>query len=145
MTLPVTAYPAVLLDTNVIIDLFLQRQPLVEDANTLVLLIEDGKLQASLCANTVTTVDYLLAGALGRQAAKGHIKRLLKYFDIAPVNRAVLHDAAESNLKDFEDAVIAESAKSSSIPTIITRNGKDFAGCGLNVYSPGEWLAGYAT
>lgn len=135
------AQPAVLLDTNIIIDLFLQRQPFVEDANTLVLLIEDGKLQASLCANTLTTVDYLLAGALGKQVARGHIKRILKIFDIAPVNRAVLHNAAESTLNDFEDAVIAESAKASGIATLITRNGKDFKGCGLNVYSPSQWLA----
>ena len=132
---------AVLLDTNIIIDVFLKRQPFAQDADSLVLLIEDGKLQASLCANTVTTVDYLLSGALGKLVARGHIRRLLKTFDIAPVNRAVLHEAAESNLKDFEDAVIAESAKASGIPTIITRNGKDFKGCGLNVYSPAEWLA----
>jgi len=119
----------------------LQRQPFVEAANTLVLLIEDGKLNASLCANSVTTVDYLLAGGLGKLVARGHIKRLLKIFDIAPVNCSVLHTAAESSPKNFEDAVIAESAKASGIPTIITRNGKDFVGCGLNVYSPSQWLA----
>lgn len=133
--------PAVLLDTNIIVDVLLRRQPFVQEADALLLLVEDGKLQASLCANSVTTVDYLLSGAIGKPASRGHIKRLLKTFDIAPVNRAVLHNAAESTLKDFEDAVIAESAKSSGIPTIITRNGKDFVGCGLNVYSPGEWLA----
>ena len=130
-----------MLDTNVIIDLFLQRQPFAEDANTLVLLIEDGKLQASLCATTVTTVDYLVASAMGKVVARSQILRLLKTFDIATVNRKVLQDAADSKLKDFEDAVIAESAKASGIPTIITRNGKDFVGCGLNVYSPSQWLA----
>ena len=139
-----TLATAVLLDTNVVIDLFLQRQPFAEDANTLVLLIEDGKLQASLCATTVTTVDYLLAGALGKPMARTQVLRLLKTFDIAAVNRRVLQDAAESKLKDFEDAVIAESAKASGIPTIITRNGKDFLGCGLNVYSPSQWLAASA-
>ena len=139
-----TLATAVLLDTNVIIELFLQRQPFAEDANTLVLLIEDGKLQASLCATTVTTVDYLLAGALGKPMARTQVLRLLKTFDIAAVNRRVLQDAAESKLKDFEDAVIAESAKASGITTIITRNGKDFLGCGLNVYSPSQWLAASA-
>lgn len=138
-----TGFSTVLLDTNIFIDVFLQRQPFAQDADSLILPIEDGKLQASLCANTLTTVDYLLSGALGKQVARGHIKRLLKTFDIAPVNRRVLQDAAESNLKDFEDAVIAESAKASGIPTMITRNGKDFVGCGLNVYSPGEWLAAF--
>ena len=139
-----TLATAVLLDTNVVIDLFLQRQPFAEDANTLVLLIEDGKLQASLCATTVTTVDYLLAGALGKPMARTQVLRLLKTFDIAAVNRRVLQDAAESKLKDFEDAVIAESAKASGITTIITRNGKDFVGCGLTVYSPRQWLAANA-
>jgi predicted nucleic acid-binding protein len=136
-----TISSAVLLDTNVIIDLFLQRQPFVDDANTLVLLVEDGIVKASLCANTLTTVDYLLSGSLGKLAARGHVKRLLKAFDIAPVNRRVLQDAVESNLKDFEDAVIAESAKAVGIPALITRNAKDFVGCGLRVYSPAEWLA----
>ena len=140
-----TAPPGVLLDTNVIIDVFLQRQPFAQDADKLILLVEDGKLQASLCANSVTTVDYLLSGALGKAVARKHILRLLKTFDIAPVNRAVLHDAAQSKLKDFEDAVIAQSVIASGIPTIITRNGKDFVGCGLHVYSPAEWLAGNAT
>ena len=139
-----TSATAVLLDTNVIIDLFLQREPFAEDANTLVLLIEDGKLQGSLCATTVTTVDYLLSSALGKAIGRSQILRLLKTFDIATVNRRVLQDAADSKLKDFEDAVIAESAKASGIPTIITRNGRDFAGCGLNVYSPRQWLAANA-
>ena len=136
-----TLATAVLLDTNIIIDLFLLRQPFVEDANALVLLVEDGKLQASLCATSVTAVDCLLARELGKVSARAHVLRLLKTFDIAAVNRRVLQDAAESQLKDFEDAVISESAKASGIPTIITRNGKDFVGCGLRVYSPSQWLA----
>lgn len=44
-------------------------------------------------------------------------------------------------MRDFEDAVIAEAAKASGIASIITRHGQDFVGCGLQVYSPGEWLA----
>ena len=105
------------------------------------MLVEDGKLQASLCANSTTTADYLLYGALGKAIAHEHILRLLKTFDIAPVNRAVLHDAAQSKLKDFEHAFIVQSAIASGIPAIVTRKGKDFVGCGLNVYSSSEWLA----
>ena len=80
------------------------------------LLIEDGKLQASLCANIFTTVDYLLFGTPGKQVFRCHTARLLKTFDAAPVNRAVLHNAAESCLKDFE-------------------------ACGFHVYSLRGWLA----
>ena len=136
-----TAPPTVLLDSNIIINGFLQRQPFAQDADKRILLVEDGKLQTSLCANSTTTADYLLYGALGKAIAHEHIFRLLKTFDIAPVNRAVLHDAAQSKLKDFDYAVIAQSAVASGISAIITRNGNDFVGCGLNVYSPCEWLA----
>lgn len=57
------------------------------------------------------------------------------------VNRAVLHEAALSGLKYFEDAVIVASAANRGVPTIITRNGTNFRDCALQIYSPRQWLA----
>lgn len=133
---------SVLIDTNVVLDLLLARSPFAEDANAIFLRIEDGHLQACLCATTIATIDYFVASQLGQAAAREHIARLLQTFEIAQVNRAVLHAAVNSKLKDFEDAVLAESGKAIGAQTLITRNGKDFKACGLQVYSPREWLAG---
>jgi predicted nucleic acid-binding protein len=132
---------SVLLDTNVVVDLLLERQPFLADAEAIILQVEDGKLKAYLCANSLTTIDYLVSDLLGKAASRVQMKRLLEYFDIAHVNRAVLHEAAHSGMKDFDDAVIVASAASSGVPTIITRNGKDFRDCALQIYSPRQWLA----
>ena len=63
------------------------------------------------------------------------IQFLMSLCDVADANKRVLLAALAAPMKDFEDAVIAESAKASGIPAIITRNGKNFKGCSLNVYS----------
>lgn len=83
----------------------------------------------------------MVAGALGAMASRQHLGRLLALFDVAPVNRAVLGNALKSRQKDFEDAVLAEAARACGARVIITRNAKDFAHCGLPIYTPREWLA----
>ena len=134
----------VLVDTNVVIDLLVEREPYVREAVEIFQLLESGKVKASVCATTVTTVDYLATESVGTGPSRKLIDFLMALCDVADVNKRVLLAALSSPMKDFEDAVIAESAKASGIPTIITRNGKDFVDCGLNVYSPRQWLAASA-
>jgi len=61
---------------------------------------------------------------------------VLSILDGAPVNRAVLERAARSEIDDFEDAVIAESARQVHARVILTRNERDFARSLIPVYSP---------
>lgn len=131
----------VLFDTNVVLDVLLARKPFAVDSNACFLQVEDGQLRGYLGATTVTTIDYLLSSALGAASSRQHMGRLLNLFDVASVNRAVLTAALGSKQKDFEDAVLAEAARAAGVQAIITRNAKDFLGCGLNVYTPKEWLA----
>ena len=132
----------VLFDTNVVLDVLLAREPFAAASNACFLQVEDGQVSGFLGATTVTTLDYLVSSALGATKSRQHVLRLLHLFDVAHVNRAVLTAAASSTLKDFEDAVLSEAARASGVQTIITRNAKDFVGCGLGVYRPLEWLAG---
>ena len=131
----------ILLDTNVVIDMLVKREPFANDALEIFELIESGDVKAHVCATTVTTVDYLVTKFVGSAQSRKLITFLMSLCDVADVSKRVLQAALDAPMSDFEDAVIAESAKASGIPTIITRNSKDFVGCGLNVYSPGEWLA----
>ena len=133
----------VLIDTNVILDVLLDRQPFAEHATQIVWQIESGEINGFLCATTLTTIDYFVSDALSKATSKLHIQKLLKTFEIAPVTRSVLQSAADSKLKDFEDAVLVEAARTCGIQSIITRNVKDFKGCGLLVLTPKEWLAGH--
>lgn len=133
--------PAVLLDTNVILDALLKRELFVDDARQILQRVEQGELTAFVCATTITTIDYLAAKTLGAKASRKLLSVLLDLCDVAPVTRAVITDAIASPLADFEDAVLCHAAINCGLNAVITRNGKDFRRSGLNIYSPKEWLA----
>lgn len=130
----------ILFDTNVIIDVFLDREPFSNDAAWLMAMVEKSDLTGFICATTVTTVHYLLAKVLGPPAALRHIRILLSLFNVAPVNRAVLEDAAASKFNDFEDAVLHSAAVHAGAEYIVTRNVGDFKKSSLPVFIPGDFI-----
>jgi len=131
----------VLFDTNVIVDLLLNRVPFADAAASLTAHVERGRLSGVVCATTITTVHYLVAKAVGSGAARAEVGKLLDLFEVAPVTRAVLESALEHRMGDFEDAVVHESAREASVEAIVTRDLGDFASGDLAVYSPAEFLS----
>ena len=128
----------VLFDTNVILDLMLDRVPFAEVSEHLVSSAESGVLTGCLGATTVTTIHYLTAKVLGSQRSLDEVRKLLVIFEIAPVNRLVLEKALDLGFSDFEDAVLHEAARQVGAEAIVTRNQEDFASSEIPVYSPEE-------
>lgn len=116
-----------MVDTNVVLDVLLKRQPFVWNSSLILDAVEKSQVSGYLCATTVTTLDYLLNKALPRKTATEMISKLLTLFEIAPVNRSVLENALSSRMKDYEDAALAESASICGCDLIVTRNIQDFA------------------
>ena len=59
------------MDTNVVLDVLLEREPFVQAAVDVFCLAEHSRIQAFLCATTITTIDYLLMRSL--PAAKARV------------------------------------------------------------------------
>lgn len=129
-----------LFDTNVILDVLLDREPFSDDAAYLFSKVENSEMIGYICATTVTTIHYLAVKAVGARTASDHIRTLLSLFIIAPVNRLVLENALSSNFRDFEDAVIHEAARHAGADYIITRNLPDFRESQLPVFEPRECI-----
>lgn len=132
----------ILFDTNVVLDVLLQRQPFYSDAAKLLAKVELGELSGYLGATTLTTIHYLSTKVLGKTQARKEIDKLLLLFDVAPVNRNVLANAVRSPIGDYEDAVLHEAASALSLDGIVTRNIKDFKKATLSIYGPDELLRG---
>ena len=131
----------VLIDTNIILDLLLERPAFFAQARQISDLIEAGNCRAQICATTVTTIDYLARKQLGSKASKTVIAGLLDLYDIAPVTRATLQMALSSDMPDFEDAVLAYAAHQAGASAIITRNLRDFSKSPVRAYTPTQFLA----
>jgi predicted nucleic acid-binding protein len=128
----------VLFDTNIVLDVLIDRAPFAEAAVALFSAVEHGAVQGYLCGTTITTVHYLTARILGARRARDEIGKLMTLFEVAPVSRPVLESALAGDFADFEDAVLYQAACHSGAQAIVTRNLKDFQGAGLPVYSSVE-------
>jgi predicted nucleic acid-binding protein len=131
----------VLVDTNVVLDVLLQRQPHATDSTALLAAIERGELSGLLGATSVTTNHYLVTKSVGAGRARKHVSTLLELFGVAPVTEQVLRRALDADFVDYEDAVLHEAAAAAGADAIVTRNAADFRRARLPVYDPAKLLA----
>ena len=130
-----------LFDTNVLMDVLLERQPFVHESAKVMDQVVRGAVTGLIGATTVTTIFYLASREIGSKEAMRHIQKLMNLYEVASVTRSVLDAAITSNSPDFEDAVLAEAAHQAGAQAIITRNLKDFAHSPVRAYTPRQWLA----
>lgn len=131
----------VLFDTDVILDLLLNREPHSQFAALLIAEVERGAVTGYLCATSFTTIHYLSGKAASASVAERHVRDLLSLFEVATVNRAVLEGALEGGFRDFEDGATHEAGLRAGAEAIVTRNLGDYRKSSLPVYSPKDCLA----
>lgn len=131
----------VLFDTNVVLDALLDRDPWADAAVALFDRVESGDLVGHLGATTVTTVHYIASRYVGANAAEGIVRDLLRLFEVAPVNRAVLEGALDLGFADFEDAVLHEAGRLVGAGALTTRDPAGFLKGSLRVYAPDALVA----
>lgn len=128
-----------LIDTNIVLDVMLARQPFVTDSSVVLAAVEKSLCRGLLCAAAVTTIHYIARREIGTQQSLKRISELLSIFEIAVVNRSVLLSATNRDFSDFEDAVLHESALHAGADCIVTRNLVDFRASLIPVYSPAQF------
>jgi predicted nucleic acid-binding protein len=130
----------VMVDTNVILDVWLLREPYWKESATLVSWVEQGKLAGYLCPTTITTLHYLGKSALGEKQARVLLGQLLDIFNVGVLTPEIFRDALSSRITDFEDAVIEAVSLATEVDLIATRNLKDFRRSRVHAKSPAQLL-----
>jgi predicted nucleic acid-binding protein len=129
----------VLIDTNIILDIVLERQPFIKQARRVLQTAQAG-IVLFLTATTITDLYYITRKARGREIALSFIADLLQFVEVAGVDKDVIMQALRSDIADFEDAIQESAAKSQSINVIVTRNETDFENSVLEIHSPESFL-----
>ena len=118
----------ILFDTNVVLDVLLDRQPYVAASAAAWAVVETGALEGMLAAHAVTTIHYLVRKESGNVKARRIVSAILRVFGVAPVDGAVIQEALQLHFSDFEDAVTAAAARVAGCECIVTRDPKGFRG-----------------
>ena len=135
----------VLIDTDVILDSFFDREPFSEFSTEILNLCEQKKLNGFTTPVIISNVYYLLRKSAKHQIIIEKIKQLLTIIDIVKMDKNVVLSALNSEFKDFEDALQNFSAiENGNIKIILTRNIKDFSKSKLAVLTPETYLKGKA-
>lgn len=130
-----------MIDTNLFLDVLLQREPFYTDSRAVLELCERQKVSGFLSASSVTDLFYLVRRQLHSvelaYRALGSILNIVKVLTVT--NEDVLN-AYLQHASDFEDCLLATCAKANHCDAIVTRNKKDFLTFGITLFSPEELL-----
>lgn len=129
----------VLIDTNVIIDGLQSRKGFLEDAGQVMLRAYD--YDGYITANSLADIFYLQHRFFhDKKKAKQSITDLTKLFGIIDTTGNDCRNALRSEMNDFEDAILMESALREDIDVIVTRNTKDFKKSTIKICTPVEFF-----
>jgi predicted nucleic acid-binding protein len=92
----------VLVDTNVVLDFLLEREPFLQDADALFQAIASGQVVSYVSATTLTDIFYIARRQTHSvERARQAVSMTLAVMEICSVDRAVLEVALTSGLTDF--------------------------------------------
>jgi len=130
-----------LIDTCVIIDALQNREPFAQEAQQIFFTIANKHATGYISAKSVLDIYYLIHRSThSDEATRKILKTLLGLFDILDTTQLDCRQALSSDISDYEDAVMCETAKRCDVDCIVTRNQKDYAKSEVTVYSPAEFL-----
>lgn len=125
----------VLVDTNIILDFLLEREPFLQDAETLFQAISFGQLVGYVTATTLTDIFYIARRhTQSFERAKQAVEIALATMEVCTVNRTVLEIALTSGIPDFEDSVQVASAVTEGLDAIVTRD-NNFISSSIPIFS----------
>ena len=132
----------VLVDTNIILDALLHRDPFYEDSRAVYELVEQGQIIGCVSSSAVTDVFYIAYKEL-KDSNKVYslIDDIARLFTIVPVLESTIKAALALRWEDFEDAVQFTAARESGAEYIITRNMSGYETAALHCVSPGAFIA----
>jgi predicted nucleic acid-binding protein len=126
----------ILFDTNVVLDVLLDRKPHAEASAAAWAAVETGVVEGMLAAHALTTIHYLIQREIGGVKASRIISSILRVFGVAAVDGTVLQEALQLSFPDFEDAVTAAAARQARCDCIVTRDPKGFRGSPVRSLTP---------
>ena len=130
-----------LIDTDVILDFFFDRQPFADNAARILSLCESKSIEGFITPVICCNLYYLLRQTAKHERVIEKLGQLLNIVYVLSMDRDIVLQALSSGFNDFEDALQHFAAlQSRKIDVILTRNVKDFAKSKLGVMTPEGYL-----
>lgn len=116
----------VFIDSDIILDFLLSREPFFNDALNLFLIKENKKFDLITSSIIISNVYYISRKLISQKILIEALKNLTSIINIVDSKSVHINSALQSGFSDFEDAVQYFTAIENKCTFLITRNTKDY-------------------
>jgi predicted nucleic acid-binding protein len=131
----------VFLDTDVLLDVFLAREPHHTTSLRLLTVLRQKDTACYTSSLALANMNYILSKAKGRDYALGRLRSLRRMVDVASIGQTTVDSALSTPHKDFEDSLQMHCALENGIETLVTRNVRDYPKSKVLVLDPNQYLS----
>lgn len=128
----------VLIDSNVLLDICFEKGEYYKLSYGAILRLVMNQVDCYILSSCITDVFYILNKYFTKAEAKRKVLSLINLCDVLSIGEKEICLALESNVEDYEDAVVESCAYNNRCDYILTRNIKDFANSKVKPISPKE-------
>ena len=132
--------PRLLIDTDIVLDVLLDRKPWADDATTLLDAIAKDRAVGYVASHAVTTVHYVVRRGRSQATATPAVSDLLQVVTVVPLGNPDFQRALSLGVKDYEDAVQVAACLQIGADYLVTRNARDDRGAPVATRTAGEVL-----
>lgn len=134
-----------LIDTNVVLDVLLRREPFSKTAAEVLNLTQRDDVREYVSASAITDIYYIANKQMkDRDAVRDLLKRLLMIVSVAAVSEREIQNALNLAWGDFEDSVQYSVALLNEMDGIVTRNPSDYQETNMRIWLPEQALELFA-
>ena len=131
----------ILIDTNVILDYLISREPFTDTAESILRFCFQQKCAGYLAAHSVTNIFYILRKQFPASERKKMLIELCEFVEVAGIQKKQIIDALiNEDFADLEDRLQVECALAINADYIVTRNIADFSASPIPVILPEDLL-----
>ena len=134
-----------LIDTNVVLDVLLRREPFSKTAAEVLNLTQRDDVREYVSASAITDIYYIANKQMkDRDAVRDLLKRLLMVVSVVAVSEREIQNALNLAWGDFEDSVQYSVALLNEVDGIVTRNHSDYQEANMRIWLPEQALELFA-
>jgi predicted nucleic acid-binding protein len=131
----------VFIDSDIILDLLLERQPFHKHAVKLLAMISKNQITGYVSPLIFSNLYYIIRKLRSKQVAKDALKKLRILLKILPIDEKIIDQALNSDFTDFEDAIKYYTAIENKLKVLLTRNKQDYKKANILILNAEEYLA----
>lgn len=130
-----------IIDTNIALDLMEKRDGFAEDAAKVFTICASGLAEGFFTPNSICDIHYILKKFMhDEKDVRQCLSSWLEIISLADIKPEDIRNALESDIPDYEEAVISSVAKRNNMDFIVTRNIRDFKKSSVPSVTPARFV-----